>query len=109
MAYVRGALSAVAAILIALLGPGLLNAVRNIGQQKATGLGVIWGGFLESLLSPQFWILAVSFFGLFFAASRLNSKVLRVILFWTPTLVCSTLGLGLIAFFMYFWMHFRRS
>ena len=105
--YLRGVLSGVAAIFVALLGPGLLHAF--IGQQKATGLGVVYGVFLESLLSPQFWILAILFFGLFFAASRLSSKVLRVVLFWTPTLVLSTLGCAFVAFFTYLWMHFRKG
>ena len=108
MTYLRGALSGAAAIFVALLGPGLLHAFREIGQQKATGLGAVWRGFLESLLSPQFWILAI-FFCLFFAASRLNSKVLRVVLFWTPTLVFSTLGFAFAAVFTYLWMHFRNG
>ena len=109
MIYLRGVLSGAAAIFVALLGIGLLHAFREIGQQKATGLGAVLGGFLESLLSPQFWILAILFFCLFFAASRLNSKVLRVVLFWTPTLVFSTLGFAFVALFTYLWMHFRNG
>jgi len=107
--YLRGLLCGVASTFAAFLGPGLLNALREIGQQKATGLGAVAGGLLESLLSPQFWILALLFFCLFFAASRLNSKILRVLLFWTPTLVISTLGFAFVAFFAYFWMHFRKG
>jgi hypothetical protein len=102
--YLRGALSGVAAIFVASLGPGLLWAFRGLGSQKATGLGVIYGALLESPLSPQFWILAILFFCLFFAASRLSSKVLRVALFWTPTLLVSTLGFAFIAFFTYVWI-----
>ena len=109
MAYLRGLLSGVAAIFVALVGPGLLHAFRAIGQQKATGLGVVWGGFLESLLSPQFWVLAILFFSLFFAASRLSSKALRVVLFWTPTVVFSTLGFGFVALLTYLWLHFRKG
>jgi len=62
VAYVRGALSGVAAIFVALLGPGLLAALRDVSNEKATGLAAIAGGLLESLLSPLFWIVAVSFF-----------------------------------------------
>ena len=109
MTYLRGLLCGVASIFVALLGPGLLHAFTEIGQQKATGLGAIAGGALEGLLSPQFWILAILFFCLFFAASRLTSKVLRVVLFWAPTLVLSTLGFVFIAFFAYLWMHFRNG
>jgi hypothetical protein len=60
--YLKGLLSGVAAIFVVLFGRGLLYALREIGQQKATGLGVIVGGLLESLLSPMFWILAILFF-----------------------------------------------
>jgi hypothetical protein len=101
--------SAVAAITVALLGPPLLSVFSAIGRQKATGIAALLAGLLEALHSPLFWILAVSFFGLFFAASRLSSRVLRIVLFWTPTLLFSTLGVGLSAFCTYIWMHFRRS
>ncbi len=96
MAYVRGALSGVAAIFVALLGPGLLAALRDVS-------------ILESLLSPLFWIVAVSFFTLFFAASRLSSKPLRILLFWTPALAISTLGFGLFVLFTYAWIHFKQG
>jgi uncharacterized membrane protein len=107
--YLRGVLCGVAAIFVALVGPGLLHAFREIGQQKATGLGAVVGGVLVSLLSPQFWILAILFFGLFFTASRLSSKALRVVLFWTPTVVFSTLGFGYVALLTYLWIHFRKG
>ncbi len=109
MTYVRGLLCGVAAIFVALLGPGLLHAFREMGQQKATGLGAVAGGLLEALLSPQFWILAILFFGLFFAASRLGSKALRVFLFWAPTVVFSMLGFGYVALLTYLWFLFRRG
>ena len=109
VAYVRGALSGVAAIFVALLGPGLLAALRDVSNEKATGLAAIAGGLLESLLSPLFWIVAVSFFALFFAASRLSSKPLRILLFWTPALAISTLGFGLFVLFTYAWIHFKQG
>jgi hypothetical protein len=109
VAYLRGVLCGVAAIFVALLGPGLLNAFRAIGQQKAAGLGAVWAEFLENLLSPQLWILAILFFCLFFAASRLGSKTLRVALFWTPTAVFSTLGFGFVVFLTYLRLHFRQG
>src|SRR2546429_257856 len=98
MIYLRVALSGLAALFCALLGPGLLRTFR---EQKATGFGVVWGGLLESLLSPQVWILTILFFCLFFTASRLSSKALRVVLFWTPTIAFSTLGFGYFSFFAY--------
>jgi hypothetical protein len=101
----RGVLSAVAAVFVALLGPGLVV----INKSKATGLAAVAGGFLESLFSPLFWILAVSFFVLFFAASRLSSRPLRILLFWTPATAISVLGLGIVSLFAYLWTQFRKG
>ena len=109
MAFVRPLLSGLAAIFIALLGPGFVMALRNMSQQKATGLAATAGGLLEAIFSPLFWILAVSLFALFFTASRLRSRVLQIILFWTPTVIVSTLGFSLFALFAYAWLHFRKG
>jgi hypothetical protein len=46
----------------------------------------------ELIFTPSVGILAILFFALFFAASRLNSKWLRVLLFWTPVTIISTVG-----------------
>ena len=108
MIYVKGVLSGVAAIFVALLGPGLLQALKSISRQRAIGLGAI-AGFWNPLFSPLFWILAISSFVLFLTASRLGSKVLRIVLFWIPTLFVSMLGFGLVALFTYGWMHFRKA
>jgi hypothetical protein len=94
---------------IALLGPGFVMALKNASPEKATGLAAIAGGLVEAVFSPLFWILAVSFFALFFTASRLRSRVLQVLLFWTPTVTVSTLGFGLFALFAYAWLHFRKG
>jgi hypothetical protein len=109
MAILRGMLSALAAIFIGLLGPGLFFALRAINNSKATGLAAVVGGLLESVFSPLFWILAVLFFALFFAAGRLSSKPLRVLLFWTPVTTISILGLGIFSLFTFLWLHFRRG
>src|ERR1700720_3855346 len=83
------------------LGPGLVQALKSIIRQQATGLGA--AGFRNPLFLPLFWILAISSFVLFFTASRLGSKVLRIVLFWIPTLFVSALGFGLVALFTYGW------
>jgi hypothetical protein len=59
--YVKGVLSGLAAIFVALLGPELLQALKSITGQQTTGLGAI-AGFWNPLFSPLFWILAISFF-----------------------------------------------
>ena len=109
MTYLRAALSGVAAISVVLLVPGLLDGFISIGREKATGNGFVTAGLVEALLSPGFWVLAILFFCLFFSASRLSSKVLRVVLFWTPTLAFSTLGFAFVAFFAYLRIHFRNG
>lgn len=109
MTTLRAALSAVAVIVAALVGPGLVVAFRAINNSKATGLAAVAGSLLESLVSPLFWILALSLFALFFSASRLSNKPLRILLFWTPATVISTLGLGTFSLFTYLWIHFRRG
>jgi hypothetical protein len=101
MGYVRVVLSGVAAILVALLGPGLLIAMRSISQQGATGIAFSARGFREAMFSPVFWILAVLFFAAFYAAARLNSKALRVLLFWTPTVAACVVGLATLLLFAY--------
>jgi hypothetical protein len=109
VAYVRATLSGLAAVFIGLLGPWFVIALWNMKEQKATGLAAFAGGLLESIFSPLFWILAVSFFALFFTASRFNSKMLRVTLFWTPTVAISMLGFGLFSLFAYAWLQFRKG
>jgi hypothetical protein len=84
MNYVKGILSGLAAIFIA-ESVGLRSIFRvGISEHKATGLGAIVGGVMGSAFSPLFWTLALVLFALFFAASRLENKTLRAILFWIP-------------------------
>ena len=99
MDYFKGILSAIAAIFLAQCVPGSWSVFKGISEQKATGLGAIVGGLVEGILSPLFWVFAALFFALFFAASRLGNKFLRIVLFWTPTLVISTLLVAIIALF----------
>ncbi len=105
MNYVKGILSGLAAIFLVGLGPGLWSMFRGIGEQKATGLGA----FVGSFFSPLFWPLALLFFVLLFAASRLGNKILRVILFWVPTLTVSMLGFSVVAMYMYLFTIFRHQ
>jgi hypothetical protein len=101
VAYLRALLSGVAALLLAILGPPLFISLQH--DEKAMG----WTGF--RVFSPLCAILAIVFFTLFFAASRLHSKSLRLLLFWTPVTVISTLGVGFLALFAYAWLHVPKS
>jgi hypothetical protein len=85
--YLKGVLSGVAAIFVALLGPGLLQALMSISGQQATGLRAIAGGFWNPLFSSLFWILAISFFVLFNSESaRKQSAESRFLL--DPNPIC---------------------
>jgi hypothetical protein len=105
MAYLRVALSGVAAIFVAILVPLFLL----IGSTKTTGFGAITATFLGSIVSPWCWLIAVVSFALFFMASRLSTKALRVLLFWTPTLAISTLGFSVFALLTSAWVLLRRG
>ena len=101
-------LSALASIAGTLLGPGLIYFSYQIGTQRQTGIGAVAGGLTEALFSLRFWILAAILFYLFFGASRLSSKALRVLLFWTPTLFITALGVCVIVLILYARIHARQ-
>ena len=107
MNYVKGILSGFSAIFLAELVPGPWSMFKGISEQKATGLGAVAGGLLGSAFSPLFWALALLFFALFFAAGRLGNKILRVFLFWIPTLTVSALGMATVGLLTYVFIHFR--
>jgi hypothetical protein len=108
MTYVKGILSGFAAIILAEFVPGLWSAFADISREKATGLAVVAGGIVESLLTPRFWILAVLLFASFFAASRLGNKPVRIVLFWIPTLTVSALSFAIVGLFTYLSIRFRH-
>ena len=83
MNYVKGILSGPAAIFLA-ESEGPWSMFKGISEQKATGLGAVAAGIMGSAFSPLFWTLALLFFALLYAVSRLGNKILRVILFWIP-------------------------
>ena len=105
MNYIKGILSGVAAVLLAELVP----MFRSVSGTKATGLAVFTYGLVESIFSPLFWVMAMVFFVLFFAASRVANKGLRVLLFWIPTLAVFSFSLALAALVTYLFIRFRHS
>jgi hypothetical protein len=109
MDYVKGILSGVVAMILAEVVPGVWWALTGISNNKATGVAVVWAGLIESLFSFQFWILAILFFALFFAASRLGSKPLRVVLFWIPSLTVIAASVAIVAMFTHLLLRFRHS
>jgi hypothetical protein len=108
MDYFKGILSGFAAIFLAECVPGSWSVFRDISREKATGLAVLAGGLAESVFSPLFWIFAVLFFALFYAASRLRNNLLRVCLFWIPTLTVAVFCIAVVALYAYMFMRLRH-
>lgn len=109
MAYIKGILSALAAIILAELAPVFWWVFKEANGSKATGIAAVAGGLVESLLTPRFWILSILLFALFFLASRLAQRSLRVVFFWIPTLTATCVGVGITALFTYLLVRFRNS
>ena len=105
MAYLKGFLSGVAALLVAEFIPGPWSIFTGISQEKAIGLAALVGRFVAALFSPLFWLVALLLFFLFFAAGRLRSNSLRILLFWVPTIICSTIAAVLMAFLVLVFLH----
>jgi ABC-type Na+ efflux pump permease subunit len=97
-------------MLIAAVAPWFVFALQHPSDsQRATGIAALVFMGLDKLASPLFWIIAIPLFVAFFAASRLGSKTLRVILFWTPTVLVSALGFGFFSLVLALWLHSRNS
>jgi hypothetical protein len=107
MVYVKAILSGMTAV----IATELLTiwwALRP-WSQKASGIELIFAVLRASLVHAQPWILAIFLFATFFAASRLDSKTLRVFLFWIPTVTISCIGITLVSFVTYVTTQFKNS
>jgi hypothetical protein len=99
MNYVKAASSAFAATSAALL----IWAVALTPREPGVGWTPVRVPAL--LTQPLFWVLTILIFGALFVASRLSRRIPRILLFWAPTAALSTLGLGVLAFAVYVWIH----
>ena len=109
LSYAKSILSGIAGVILAIIGPGLIYALRGISAEKATGLAAVAGGLSGALFSPLFWILAVFLTLSFWSASRLHNRALRVFLFWIPTLFISTIGMAIVTLMGYVYLRSPRS
>jgi len=94
MKYLPGALSALAAIFLALVLVPYGTLVSD--NKRMYGVGAFVGTLLAALFSPLLWGIALLVFALFLATSQLRAKCLRIVLFWFPAITISTLGLTLL-------------
>ena len=100
MQYFKIVLCTIAALLLAEFVQ-VSWTFKGISQEKATGLVAVAGGFVESLLSPLFWISAAMSFGIFHAASQAKNTALQTIFFWIPTSILSSIALTFMTLFAY--------
>jgi uncharacterized membrane protein AbrB (regulator of aidB expression) len=76
-----------------------------MSSEKATGIAAIAGSFF----SPWFWVVALVVFGLFFAASHLQNRFLRILFFWLPAGTTSLLTVASATFITYVLLQLRHS
>lgn len=107
MVYVKAILSGMTAV----IATELLTiwwVLRPWVPQTATGIELIFAVLRSSLVHAQPWILAIVLFATFFAASRLDSKLFRVVLFWIPTVTISCIGITLVSLVSYLITRFNN-
>lgn len=92
MLYVKAILSGLTAILATEL-LAIWWTLSPWDSAKAVGIDVIVAIVKASLVHALPWIVAMILFATFFAASRLGSKPLRVVLFWIPAITISCVGI----------------
>ncbi|MGA7684547.1 MAG: hypothetical protein WCC32_01195 [Terriglobales bacterium] len=104
MNYLKGTLSALAALTTVVFGPMIVMAIRH--REQATGLAVISPG--KEQLSPVFWLSFLVIFGMFWITGRLGNKFIRVFVFWIPATTISAIGCIVLTFVLYVHFHFHR-
>jgi hypothetical protein len=108
MLYVKAILSGMtAAITTELLT--IWWSLRPWSPHQTTGIDLLFAVLKASLVHAQPWILAIVLFATFFAASRLDSKTLRIVLFWIPTVTISCIGITLVSSVAYLMTQFKNS
>jgi hypothetical protein len=100
---------AVAGNTVIFSGSMTVSVFSGISGTKATGLAVLAGGVAESVFSPLFWIPAVLLFALFYAASQLRNNLLRVFLFWIPTVTAAVFCIAFVALYAYLFIRCQTS
>ena len=85
-------LSGISTITILVIGWPIIMMYPALKTEKATGIAAVAGGLTEALLTPPFWLSAILLLLFFWYTSQLSSKILRVVLFWIPTVFATVIG-----------------
>lgn len=105
MSVAKTILSVVASITIVVIGWQVILFYPTVRSEKATGLAVVLGGLKEMAHSPLLWLSVILLFFFFFYAGRSGSKILRVLLFWIPTISVVTVTSLIFALAVYAYLH----
>ena len=109
MDYLKGVVATIGAFFLAMFVPTSWTLVHGLSAERGTGLAVVAGTTLDSIVSPWFWPLGLLFSAAFYFSGRLENKPLRVLLFWIPTIVASAMGFGLSVLVTIVWARFQRG
>lgn len=93
--FLQALLTALASFFLPLLALTFAIGLHGIGSSRQTGLTAVAGGMVESFLSPWFWLAFLITFTCFHTAARLDTRWLRLILFWIPTVAITTVSVAL--------------
>lgn len=100
-------LSGFSTLVVLLIGSPIIIMYPALKAEKATGLGAVAGGLTEALFTPQFWLSAILLLLFFWYTSQLGSKILRLVLFWIPSVSTTVMGAALLALVGYAFRHNR--
>lgn len=98
MSYLKVILSLCGSVFLA-SAIGAWPVLSHMGERTAVGVDAL---LVMGFSSLWFWPLALLFFGLFLLASRVGNNILvKISLFWIPTVLLSVLGLPFVALITY--------
>jgi len=98
-------LSGLSTLVILVIGWPIIMTYPAIKSEKATGIAVFIGGFTEALFTLWFWLSAILLLLFFWYTSQLGSRILRLLLFWIPTVLATVLGSAVFTLYGYLLRH----
>ena len=92
MSLTKFLLSGFSTITIILIGWPIVMMYPWLKQEKATSLAAVAGAITNAIFTPQFWASAILLLLFFWYTSQLRNKLLRLVLFWIPTVFATVIG-----------------
>jgi hypothetical protein len=101
-------LSGISTITILLIGWPIIMMYPALKAEKATSLAAVAGALTNAVFSPQFWLSAILLLLFFWYTSQFSSRILRLVLFWIPTVFATVIGGVVFAVASYAYLHRPR-